>query len=382
MRVIVLGLVVQCVVLALSASAVALPSPGNLTPVVLDAGGLVLHQGWAVDISGDRAIIGAIGYSEAFIFDLSTGQLVHRLSPNDVAANDLFGFSVAIDGNLAVVASGQKNAAYVFDVTTGQQLHKLVSTSNTTDFVRSVDVSNGIAVLGTPSNTGAAILYNAYTGTQIKRISGPTTFFKQGFGTSVSIDGDTVAVTSPSSAGGRGDIHVLDALTGNLRWSYGYNTTGEQFFLRDVVVDSDKVVVSGGEFFPSNVPSAYVFDRATGTLLREIDIQVTSEDNYSSQIDLSGDILVVGAPGVGSLPGAAHFFDVNTGDFLNTVSSPNTTGDSFGIAIALENQRLVIGASRLNSSRGIAYAYHLVPEPAALTFVLLTAGVWAGRMRR
>src|SRR5687767_11098881 len=69
---------------------------------------LLGHQGWSVDLSGDRAIVGAPftqgGY--ALVFDLTTGSLLHKLQGSDSFDSDLFGFSVAIDGELAIVGEG------------------------------------------------------------------------------------------------------------------------------------------------------------------------------------------------------------------------------------------------------------------------------------
>lgn len=369
----------------------ASPSPsGILNPQVLDSGERDGQQGWAVDISGNLAIVGAPFYQggSAYIFDLTTGDLLHRLTASDSSANALFGFSVAIDDGLAVVASGQKNAAYIFDTTTGQQLHKLTPTTRSSDYVRSVDISNGIAVLGAPTvefggafttDYGAAFLYNALTGAQIKRINGPTTFNKRGFGRSVAIEGDTVAITSPSF-GGRDDVYAVDSHTGSLQWTYGRSTTGGDFFVKDVVIDGDRVVVGGGgPGLIFDMPTAYVLDRTSGAIIREIDTRVVNEnDGYRDQLDLSGDRLVVGSWGTYEggdyYIGAVHSFDVATGDFLETIKNPvPMPGDEFGFAVALENGRLVVGAPGIDTNRGnqgLTYSY-VVPEPTTLAPAVL-----------
>lgn len=363
-------------------------SGGSLNPQILDSGERDGQQGWAVDISGNLAIVGAPFYEggSAYIFDLTTGDLLHRLTASDSSANALFGFSVAIDDGLAVVASGQRNAAYIFDATTGQQLRKLTPTTRASDYVRSVDISNGVAVLGTPTvqfggalttDYGAAFLYNALTGAQIKRINGPTTFNKRGFGRSVAIDGDTVAITSPSF-GGRDDVYVVNSQTGELRWSYGRSTTGVDFYAKDVVIDGNRVVVGGGSGTIFDMPTAYVFDRTSGTLMREIDTRVANEnDGYREQLDVSGDRLVVGSWGTYEngfyYTGAVHSFNVANGGYLGTIKNPDPMpGDEFGFAVAFENGRLLVGAPGIDTDRGnqgLSYFY-LVPEPTALALAI------------
>jgi hypothetical protein len=86
----------------------AASAPAVNPPLVFDRGDSDGHQGFSVDISGNLAIISAPykGGGHAFIFDLTTGTLLHRLTASDSSDNSLFGFSVAIDHGLAVVASG------------------------------------------------------------------------------------------------------------------------------------------------------------------------------------------------------------------------------------------------------------------------------------
>jgi outer membrane protein assembly factor BamB len=333
--------------------------------------------GTDVDISGHLAIVGAPSSAggSAFIFDLRTGGLVHKLTASDSSASALFGQSVAIDGDLAIVAAGQRNAAYGFDTTTGQQLRRISPTSNSNEFVRAVDISNGIAVIGVPSiqsspgtisPVGAAFLYNARSGAQLSRINGPAS--RRNFANRVAIEGNTAAVISQDS-NGEGDVFVLDALTGALRWRYGESTTGENLYLRHVEIDGGRVVLGGDPAFSSNMPRAYVLDGATGSLVNEIDISVPVEgDDYRHQFDVSGDHLVVGAWGTyhdpaGYFSGAAHLFNINSGELLGSMANPTPFGgDDFGFAVALDGRRLVVGAGG-DGGRGTAYSFLVIPEP-------------------
>ena len=74
------------------------------------------YFGHSVAISGNYAIVGAYGEDDAggfesgkaYIFDVTTGSLLHTLSnPNayGTSANDRFGMAVAISGNLAVIGA-------------------------------------------------------------------------------------------------------------------------------------------------------------------------------------------------------------------------------------------------------------------------------------
>jgi outer membrane protein assembly factor BamB len=373
-------------------SQAALAPDGITLRHILNGDNVASGFGLDVDVSGHLAIVGApssAGGGSAFIFDLRTGGLVHKLTPS--AASGRFGHSVAIDGGLAIVGSGQRNAAHVFDTTTGALLRRITPTSNSNEFVRAVDISNGIAVIGVPliqsqpgtiSQVGAAFMYDARTGAQLSRVDGPS--FRRNFANRVAIEGDTVAVLSEGQSG-VGDVYVLDASTGALRWRFGESTTGGRLYLQDVKIDGGRVVLGGDTSFSTDIPRAYVLDGTTGSLLNEINISVPLEgDGFRHQIDVSGNRLVVGAFGTSQFAahtsGAAHLFNLNTGALLGSMANPTPfNGDAFGFAVALDGNRLVVGAPD-DGGRGTAYSFQVVPEPT--TVVLSTMAVVAAFRRR
>ena len=128
--------------------------------------------GYAVALSGNYALVGSYGEDDAggtdsgkaYIFDVTTGNLLHTLNnPNayDTSANDYFGYAVAISGNYALVgAFGEDDAggtdsgkAYLFDVTTGNLIHTLnnpnpYSTSAGDSFGYAVALSGNYALVG------------------------------------------------------------------------------------------------------------------------------------------------------------------------------------------------------------------------------------------
>ena len=78
--------------------------------------------GYSVAISGNRVVVGAYGEDDAgalesgkaYIFDVTTGSLLHTLhNPNaySTSADDYFGSSVAVDGNRVVVGATGEDAS-------------------------------------------------------------------------------------------------------------------------------------------------------------------------------------------------------------------------------------------------------------------------------
>jgi hypothetical protein len=120
--------------------------------------------GSSVAIDGNNIVVGSYldddngaGSGSAYIFDVTTGNQLHKILATDGGAGDAFGFSVAIDGNNIVVgAFGEdeqgsiSESAYVFNATTGNQLHKLTASDAATEdsFGRSVAISGNNIVVG------------------------------------------------------------------------------------------------------------------------------------------------------------------------------------------------------------------------------------------
>jgi len=95
--------------------------------------------GYSVGIDGSVVIVGAYGNDDvmnnsgsAYLFDVATGAQLHKLVADDAEMMDEFGYSVAVSGNVAVVgarndddAGYNSGAAYLFNVTTGEQIDKM-----------------------------------------------------------------------------------------------------------------------------------------------------------------------------------------------------------------------------------------------------------------
>ena len=162
------------------------------------------YFGWSVTISGNYAIVGAYteddaggtSSGKAYIFDVLTGDLVHTLdNPNatSTGANDYFGYAVAISGNYAIVGAWAEDvgaagsgSAYIFNVTTGVLLHTLnnpnsYSSSDSDYFGEYVAIDGNYAVVGARYedtakgvSNGSAYVYDVRTGELIGKLANPT----------------------------------------------------------------------------------------------------------------------------------------------------------------------------------------------------------------
>ena len=249
------------------------------------------YFGEYVAIDGDTIVIGAIGEDTAadyagavYVFTRSgtTWSQQAKIVSSDIAASDKFGSGVSIDGDTIVVgAYGEddlKGAAYVFtrSGTSWSQQAKLVeSVRDAHHFGNAVSISSDTVVVGAYKDyVPAAIAGSAYvftrsgtTWSQQAKIQPSDIQANDQFGSSVSIEGDTVVI-----GGDRED--------------------------------------TGG----SNAGAAYVFTRSGTTWTEAKKIQASdaqAEDLLGFSVDISSNTVVAGARGEdtsGSGAGTAYTF--------------------------------------------------------------------------
>ena len=123
--------------------------------------------GFSVSVGGDTAVVGATGNNSrgaAYVFVRSgtTWTQQQKLTASDGLAGDAFGTSVSVSGDTAVVGAignNSQGAAYVFvrNGTTWTQQQKLTASDGVAGdfFGRSVSVDQGTAVIGAQAKNSA-----------------------------------------------------------------------------------------------------------------------------------------------------------------------------------------------------------------------------------
>lgn len=178
----------------------------QLAKLVPSDGGFSNEFGGAVGISGDRILVGAKGndnYSgAAYVFSASTGTQMAKLVASDRSGGVRFGQALAIDRDTAVIGAGldgpngrHSGSAYLFDLVTGQQRVKLTPHDAAANdrFGDSVAVSGNMAVVGAFNKaggpgTGAAYVFDAFTGAELAKVLPDVGAGEMRFGNSISLD--------------------------------------------------------------------------------------------------------------------------------------------------------------------------------------------------
>ncbi|MBN2293997.1 MAG: hypothetical protein JXM70_16340 [Pirellulales bacterium] len=302
------------------------------------------HFGCSVAISGNVAIVGAYGDDDngsssgsAYIFeDTGSGWTqVAKLTADDGAANDLFGYSVSISGTTAIIGSqddddngGDSGSAYIFEDTgTGWvQVAKLTADDGATgdSFGYSVSIHGTTAIIGANEdddngyNSGSAYIFeNQGSGwIQTDKVI-PDDYAGSRFGHCVSIHGNVAIVGKVSGAT---EAAYIFENTGS-----GWNQTAKliaddggtvDYFGRSVSI-SDNIAIVGAyrdadDGFASG--SAYIFED-TGSGWSQI-AKLTANDGEENDwfgygVSIDGETAIIGAYGdddSGDASGSAYLF--------------------------------------------------------------------------
>jgi hypothetical protein len=343
--------------------------------------------------------------------------------------------ATGVNGNQSNNSVGNAGAAYVFvrsGTTWSQQAYLKASNTNPSDsFGYSVAVSGDTVVVGahgedsnatgvngnqgdnSATESGAAYVFvrSGTTWSQQAYLKASNTGVEDNFGTSVAVSGDTVVVGAEgedSNAtginGNRGDNSAAESgaayvfVRSGTTWSQqaylkASNTGADDAFGISVAVSGDTLVV-GARFEARNATgvngnqgdnsapfsgAAYVFVRGGTTWRQQAYLKASNTgagddfgDDFGYRVAVSGDTVVVGAPGEASnatgvngnqsnnsatFAGAAYVF-VRSGTTWRQqayLKASNTdANDRFGYSVAVSGDTVVVGALfEASNARGV-----------------------------
>ena len=308
-----------------------------------------------------------------------------KLTPNDPTFFDNFGFSIAINGNIAAIGSRfdddacafdvgcNSGSAYLYDVTNGRQLHKLTADDGEAldEFGWAVAISDEVVIVTSlrdddaGDQSGSAYVFNAVTGEQIFKLVPDDANAGDKFGVSVSVGGNRLIVGSIGSDDfcpldkdcNSGAAYVFDVSTGEEIFKLvPTDVAAGDRFGRSVAIDGDKAIVGSVQNGKPGTESgsAYIFDLNTGEQILKLGANDAGpNDEFGFSVDLSDNLAVVGSHyhgGVGIHRGAAYVFDITTGQQLIKLTPPDDLGrgDKFGQSVAIDGGIVVVGKNQGN----------------------------------
>ena len=340
-----------------------------------------------------------------------------KLTAADGLRGDEFGISVAVDGDTAVIGAYQDDdatngdnsgSAYVFTEVSGvwRQVAKLTADDGAAndEFGYSVDMDGSTIVIGArqdDARNGAAYVFTEPTDgwngeiTETVKLTASDGAADDEFGISVAVDGDTILVgahqndadTSNNNEGAAyiftkfGDVWGNPPALGNHRVEtaklVASDAAADDEFGISVALDGNTAVIGARQDDARN-GSAYLFTKVSGVWSQKAKLTASdgaADDEFGISVAVDGDTVVVGAHKYDvddngtSIPnaGAAYVFtkpetDANDDDSedwkdwgslddegkagltAKLIASDAARGDEFGISVAVHGETVVVGA--------------------------------------
>jgi len=243
-------------------------------------------------------------------------------------------------------------------------------------FARAVAVSDGSVFIGEPANVhqpGVVYIYaHSDAGwTEMAQLKASDGNIGDGFGSSLSADGERLIVGAPNGAGERGAVYIFER-TNDGMWSEASrivlpDTTSDPAFGSSVTLHGDLAFV-GAPGEQGGIGAVYVYRQSNAsTWIREAHLanpDTARGNRFGSAVDTDGTRLLVGAPR--QQGGAAYIFkSTNSGEWnLESTLISNQVGErsGFGSSLALHSNRILIGAPGYASASGAVFTYLLDSE--------------------
>lgn len=299
-----------------------------------------------------------------------------EISGLGTSARGFFGTSVAVSGTTLVVGAPELSGgrAYVFNETPAGwaqvALLKGTDTQPGDSFGTSVAVSDTTIVVGASGHadgSGRAYVFTKGAGgwRQADELAAPEAGPGAGFGASVAVSGATIVVGSPYADLFSGGAYVFRE-TGGDWYPAAELVTGDTFvednFGYSVAVSGDKVVV-GAPGHLLYAGRAYIFSQAAPGWRQVAELKGTDTvggDSFGYSVAISGATVVAGASSHDDQAGAAYVFSQATRGWHQVAELRGTdtvAGDDFGCSVAISGATVVVGAPDHASSAGRAYVF-------------------------
>jgi len=335
------------------------------------------YFGYSVHTRGSWVVVGApydkdtqSWSGSAYVYDLVSGLQRREVHPPDPAYGQEFGWSVAVDGNLAVVgapgdAAGgyDAGAAYVFDVVSGKLLHKLKSpdAGRFNRFGTSVAIAGNRVLVAEPQLStlvnNKVHVFDTSSGSLVFQLTGSGVFPGDRFGYAVAAHGNHAIVGATQALYGgirAGAAHLFDLTTGQeLHRFLASDRKYLDFFGSAVAIDASHALIGAmgrkSVGLGKTIGAAYMFDLHTGEeVFRVTGPNQLDGTDFGSRVALTGNHALVGAPrhpSPGESRGLVYTFHRTTGVPAGRLSDPSgSPGDYFGAGLAGVSDWALCGA--------------------------------------
>jgi hypothetical protein len=386
--------------------------------------------GFAVALSGNRAMYGAVYYDEedigndagaVYVFDRDAEGLWHEtaeLVPPSGNVVDIFGNAIALEGDRAVIGAWKydanardSGAAFVFEFAEGIGWRSVATLAAgdgafSDSFGYSVSLSGHRALIGAAEDDGpgeksgsAYIFERQPNGSWVEvaklRASNPGT--EDFFGRTVSLSGNQALIGAPgdsSTANSAGAAYVFERDVNGV-WNEVAKLTAsdEQLGARfgwSISTSKNQALISAPYAFGDGAKSgaAYVFEKDINDDWTEVAKLAPNDgglqDQFGYSVSISGKNALIGARADDNPEtdtGSAYAFQRDANGVWSQLAkikpSNGAEGDLFGYGVSLEHDKALIGSvfdDQGAPGAGAAYVFDLEPLSAEGTEISVSAG--------
>ena len=371
---------------------------------------IALDSGYAL-ISSPHDDDNGLDSGSAYLFDVTSGDLVHKFLAPDGERQDYFSQSVALDSGYALIGSLNADSAYLFDVTSGDLVHKFLAPDGALRFGESVALDGDYALISSSLTiekgfaTGSAYLFDLTSGDLVQKFLAPDVTYRDRFGfgsfsRSIALDGGYALIGSygdDDNGFDSGSAYLFDVASGDLVQKFlAPNGKSEDYFGQSVALDNGYALIGsyGDDDNGFNSGSAYLFDVTSGDLVQEFFApDGAPSDFFGYSVVLDGDSALISSlwdSDNGPKGGSAYLFDITSGDLVQKFLAPEDTSfRQFGDSLALDGNSALISPawdSDNGPGSGSTYLFTLKetpkPIPEASTLLGLLAIGTFGILKR
>jgi len=334
-----------------------------------------------------------------YAFDENSLNLLCTYSPESETSDSHFGSSIAVDDGIVAIGAASNSdkqpkggAVHLFDLASGQQLHKiyLPNAEPNDQFGSSLDMDNGILVVGAGDadydhrDSGVAVILDVESGEILHTLfpeestpfvntrekpylSTERSRIKLGFGKSVSIEGNLIAISAPhDSENGEnsGAVYLYDASTGKMLNKitesviepsrlFGFNvklSNGLLLISAPYTLDNDP---ANPRYYRQYWGSVYVYEPNTGRLLYRLEPSFNTS-SFGYRIEIEDNLIAVAPQASGSFfqfSPTIFLFDARSGQEIAQLNIPGITSMAFPLGLSLSDSHISIGLFQPNPGR-------------------------------
>ena len=340
--------------------------------------------GHSVAIDDTHVLIGAdrkdnpiIDAGSAYLYNLESGDLIHRFFNPEPASHDWFGYSVAMGGGYAFIGAWgvdregpDVGAVFQFDVDSGDLVRIIENPTpeGGDQFGRALGLYDNTLLVGALSDNtaapdaGAAYLIDVNSAELLMAFLNPSPGRGDWFGYSVSIYENMIVIGAQKDddiVDDGGAAYLFDGSSGELlRTFLPPNPHTEDQFGHSVAIDAKRIAIGADQdhTLASRGGAVYLFDSYlsdSSTLF--LPPNVAAEGNrFGHWVAIIEPYLLIGADlddTSESNAGVVHQYTLSSGELVRTILNPDPSeGEKFGHTLSVSGESIIIGSANADAA--------------------------------